>query len=204
MNTCTFPPTRFLTSAAQLSQLPPDKGAEVAFIGRSNSGKSTAINAITGVKGLARTSKTPGRTQLLNFFQITEQQRLVDLPGYGYAHVNDQKKQGWEAVIADYLQTRRSLKGLIITMDSRHPLKERDNMMLAWATHYNIPVYILLTKADKLTRQQSLKVLSATQQQLLALNPAYMAQLFSATKGIEIEKAQRRILNWLAMDKVTK
>lgn len=197
MNIFTFPPTRFLTSAAQLTQLPPDKGSEIAFIGRSNSGKSTAINAITGIKGLARASKTPGRTQLLNFFQITEEQRLVDLPGYGYAHVNDQKKEDWETVISDYLQTRHSLKGLIITMDSRHPLKERDESMLVWATHYQIPVYILLTKADKLTRQQSLKVLKETQQRLITLNNSSIVQLFSATKGIGLETAQRTILNWL-------
>lgn len=197
MNTFAFPPTCFLTSAAQLTQLPPDKGSEVAFIGRSNSGKSTAINAITGIKGLARASKTPGRTQLLNFFQITEEQRLVDLPGYGYAHVNAQRKQDWEAVISDYLQTRHSLKGLIITMDSRHPLKERDESMLSWAVHYQIPVYILLTKADKLTRQQSLKVLKETQQQLITLNNNSIVQLFSATKGTGLEAAQRTILNWL-------
>lgn len=197
MNTFTFPPTRFLTSAAQLTQLPPDKGSEVAFIGRSNSGKSTAINAITGIKGLARASKTPGRTQLLNFFQITEEQRLVDLPGYGYAHVNEQRKQDWEVVISDYLQTRHSLKGLIITMDSRHPLKERDASMLSWAVHYQIPVYILLTKADKLTRHQSLKVLKETQQQLIKLNNNSIVQLFSATKGIGLEAAQRTILSWL-------
>lgn len=197
MNTLTFPPTNFLTSAAQLNQLPQDKGSEVAFIGRSNSGKSTAINAITGIKGLARISKTPGRTQLLNFFQITEKQRLVDLPGYGYAHVNDQKKQLWEKVIADYLQTRHSLKGLIITMDSRHPLKERDESMLTWAAHYQIPVHILLTKADKLTRQQSLKILKETTQQLIKLNNTSLIQLFSATKGIGLESAKRVILNWL-------
>ncbi|BBB15858.1 probable GTP-binding protein EngB [Candidatus Rickettsiella viridis] len=197
MNTFAFPPTRFLTSAAQLTQLPSDKGSEVAFIGRSNSGKSTAINAITGIKGLARASKTPGRTQLLNFFQITEEQRLVDLPGYGYAHVNDQKKQDWEAVISDYLQTRHSLKGLIITMDSRHPLKERDESMLSWAVHYQIPVYILLTKTDKLTRQQSMNVLKKTQQRLIQLKNNSIVQLFSATKGIGLETAQRTILNWL-------
>ncbi|WP_218814042.1 ribosome biogenesis GTP-binding protein YihA/YsxC [Rickettsiella endosymbiont of Dermanyssus gallinae] len=197
MTTFTFPPTRFLTSAAQLSQLPPDKGAEVAFIGRSNSGKSTAINAITGIKGLARASKTPGRTQLLNFFQITEEQRLVDLPGYGFARVHDQRKEEWEVVISDYLQTRHSLKGLIITMDSRHPLKERDESMLTWAANYQIPVYILLTKADKLTRQQSLKVLKETQQRLITLNNSSIVQLFSATKGTGLETAQRTILNWL-------
>jgi len=150
-----FPLTIFLKSVAQLDQLPSDKGAEVAFIGRSNSGKSTAINSITGKKGLAKTSKTPGRTQLLNFYQINEHIRLVDLPGYGFANVPQDKKTNWEKTIADYLRIRKSLKGLIITMDIRHPLKDRDQAMLAWASHYQIPVYILLTKADKLTRHQA-------------------------------------------------
>ncbi len=197
MNAHPFPPTTFLTSAAQLGQLPKDTGSEVAFIGRSNSGKSTAINTITGIKGLARTSKTPGRTQLLNFFQINLEQRLVDLPGYGYAHVNTQKKEDWEKVISMYLKTRCSLKGLIITMDSRHPLKERDQSMLTWTSHYQIPTYILLTKADKLTRQQSLKVLKETKLQLAKLNNSSLVQLFSAPKTIGLESARKTILEWL-------
>ncbi|MDQ8039245.1 MAG: ribosome biogenesis GTP-binding protein YihA/YsxC [Rickettsiella sp.] len=197
MNAITFPPILFLKSVAQLNQLPEDKGSEIAFIGRSNSGKSTAINTITGVKGLARTSKTPGRTQLLNFFEINPEQRLVDLPGYGYAHVNTTKKEDWEKVIAIYLKTRRSLKGLIITMDSRHPLKERDQSMLTWASHYQIPVYILLTKVDKLSRQQSLKVLQETKQQLIKLNDISAVQLFSAPKKIGLESARKTILEWL-------
>ncbi len=197
MNAHIFPPTIFLTSVAQLEQLPQDKGAEVAFIGRSNSGKSTAINAITGIKALARTSKTPGRTQLLNFFEVNLEQRLVDLPGYGYAHVNPQKKENWEETVSMYLKTRRSLKGLIITMDSRHPLKERDQSMLAWALHYQIPTYILLTKTDKLTRQQALKILQDVERQLLKLTPLTKVQLFSATKAIGLESARQTILNWL-------
>ena len=197
MNAHTFPITNFLTSAAQLSQLPEDKGSEVAFIGRSNSGKSTAINIITGIKGLARTSKTPGRTQLLNFFQINVERRLVDLPGYGYANVHTQKKEDWEKVISMYLKTRRSLKGLIITMDSRHPLKDRDQSMLVWASHYQIPTYILLTKVDKLSRQQSLKVLQETTRQLAKLSNTSTAQLFSAPKAIGLEAARKTILGWL-------
>lgn len=156
-----------------------------------------AINAITGIKGLARSSKTPGRTQLLNFFQINLKQRLIDLPGYGYAHVNTQNKRNWEELIALYLKTRLSLKGLIITMDSRHPLKERDQSMLDWATHYQIPIYVLLTKADKLSRQQSLQVIKEATQQLAKFSDT-QAQLFSATKGIGIESARRIILNWLS------
>jgi len=190
-----FPLTLFLKSVAQLDQLPVDQGAEVAFIGRSNSGKSTAINSITGKKGLAKTSKTPGRTQLLNFFQINEHLRLVDLPGYGFAHAPQDKKINWEKNIADYLSIRKSLKGLMITMDIRNPLKDQDQAMLAWASHYQIPVYILLTKADKLTRHQAANALKLVSQQL-AHNTSEI-QIFSATKSIGLENARRRILNWL-------
>jgi GTP-binding protein len=187
----------FLKSAAQLDQLPTDQGAEVAFIGRSNSGKSTAINSITGKKGLAKTSKTPGRTQLLNFFQINENLRLVDLPGYGFASVPPRKKTNWEKNIADYLKLRKSLKGLIVTMDIRNPLKEQDQAMLAWASYYQIPVYILLTKADKLTRHQAENALKLASQQLSTLNNVSEIQIFSATKSIGLERIRNKILNWL-------
>ncbi len=198
MNALIFPLTIFLKSVAQLDQLPKDQGTEVAFIGRSNSGKSSAINIITGKKGLAKTSKTPGRTQLLNFFQISDQQRLVDLPGYGYAKVPSDRKEEWEKTISSYLQLRKSLKGLIITMDIRHPLKERDQAMLAWALHHQIPLYILLTKADKLTRNQAAHLLKQTKQQLAALNKDCRVQIFSATTSIGVETARRAILDWLA------
>ncbi|TLY48474.1 MAG: YihA family ribosome biogenesis GTP-binding protein [Gammaproteobacteria bacterium] len=192
-----FPLPIFLKSAAQLSQLPNDQGAEVAFIGRSNSGKSTAINSITGKKGLAKTSKTPGRTQLLNFFQIDEHLRLVDLPGYGFANVPNDIQTNWEKTISTYLKIRKSLKGLIITMDIRHPLKSQDQAMLIWTSHHHIPVYILLTKADKLTRNQAANALKLTIQQLAILHCPYEIQIFSATKSIGIENARRRILTWL-------
>ncbi|WP_010597904.1 ribosome biogenesis GTP-binding protein YihA/YsxC [Rickettsiella massiliensis] len=198
MRTISFPPTTFLKSAAKLNQLPPDNGSEVAFIGRSNSGKSSAINAITGIKGLAKTSKTPGRTQLLNFFTLDNpQQRLVDLPGYGFARVDEQQKQDWEAVIADYLQTRQSLKGLVITMDSRHPLKTRDQAMLFWAKHYAIPLYILLTKMDKLSNQERLLSHKTTKKTLNELSIQAEIQPFSVTKPIGIHEARRMILQWL-------
>lgn len=197
MSSHVFPLTVFLKSVAQLDQLPVDQGAEIAFIGRSNSGKSTAINSITGKKGLAKTSKTPGRTQLLNFFQIDKHLRLVDLPGYGFANVPNDKKADWEKTIATYLKIRKSLKGLVITMDIRHPLKDRDQAMLIWASHYQIPVYILLTKADKLTRNQAINALKSTTQQLAMLNKPFEIQTFSASKSIGLETARRRILNWL-------
>lgn len=197
MSTPVFPLTIFLKSAAKLDHLPADQGAEVAFIGRSNSGKSTAINSITGKKGLAKTSKTPGRTQLLNFFQINEHLRLVDLPGYGFANVPTDKKTDWEKTIAAYLKIRKSLKGLVITMDIRHPLKDRDQAMLTWASHYQIPIYILLTKADKLTRNQAANALKLTTQQLATLNKSCEIQIFSAAKSIGLASARRTILNWL-------
>lgn len=193
-----FPlPIFFLKSVAKLKQLPKDQGAEVAFIGRSNSGKSTAINSITGKKGLAKTSKTPGRTQLLNFFQIDDYLRLVDLPGYGFANVPSNIQADWEKNIAIYLKTRKSLKGLIITMDIRHPLKKPDQAMLTWASHYQIPVHILLTKADKLSRNQAVNTLKATIQQLTTLGLSFEIQIFSASKSIGIKDARHRILTWL-------
>ncbi len=197
MSSHVFPLTIFLKSAAQLDQLPKDQGAEVAFIGRSNSGKSSAINSITGKKGLAKTSKTPGRTQLLNFFQINEHLRLVDLPGYGFANVPNKIKANWEEKITNYLKIRKSLKGLVITMDIRHPLKDWDKAMLTLAFHYHIPTYILLTKADKLTRSQAANTLKLTTHQLALFNTPFEIQTFSVTKSTGIENARRRILTWL-------
>lgn len=145
----------FLKSAARVEHLPEDIGHEVAFAGRSNAGKSSALNCLTGIKGLARTSKTPGRTQLINLFTVKSPlHRLVDLPGYGYAKVPLKVKQDWQTHLAHYLETRQSLKGLILLMDIRHPLTERDQMMVQWAIDRALPVHILLTKADKLSRGQ--------------------------------------------------
>jgi GTP-binding protein len=142
----------FLKSAAKVSQLPPDEGYEVAFAGRSNAGKSSALNCLTAIKNLARTSKTPGRTQLINLFSLDEERRLVDLPGYGYAKVPMQIKLEWQKHLAHYLEVRTSLRGLILLMDVRHPLKDLDTMMIDWALTRELPVHILLTKADKLSK----------------------------------------------------
>ncbi|KTC83243.1 ribosome biogenesis GTP-binding protein YihA/YsxC [Legionella cincinnatiensis] len=144
----------FLKSAARVSQLPDDSGYEVAFAGRSNAGKSSALNCLTGIKNLARTSKTPGRTQLINLFQLDETRRLVDLPGYGYAKVALRVKMDWQENLAHYLEVRKSLKGLILLMDIRHPLKDLDVMMVDWALDRGLPVHILLTKSDKLSRSE--------------------------------------------------
>lgn len=145
----------FLKSSAKVSQLPADEGYEVAFAGRSNAGKSSALNCLTGNKHLARTSKTPGRTQLINLFIVKdEDHRLVDLPGYGYAKVAMQTKLDWQENLAHYLEVRNSLRGLVLLMDIRHPLKDSDKKLLHWAITQQLPVHVLLTKADKLSRNQ--------------------------------------------------
>lgn len=142
----------FLTAATRLDQLPPDEGLEVAFAGRSNAGKSSAINTLCHQRRLARTSKTPGRTQQLIFFSLDDRRRLVDLPGYGYAKVSEAVKLQWQGVMADYLQSRRSLAGLVVVMDVRHPLTPFDQQMLAWSRGSDLPLLLLLTKCDKLKR----------------------------------------------------
>lgn len=160
-----FKQVSFLKSAAQLTDLPLDEGAEVAFAGRSNAGKSTALNTLTGQHNLAKTSKTPGCTQLINLFTIQGNQRLVDLPGYGYAKVPQAIKRRWQDTLADYLRTRECLKGLILLSDIRHPLNPYDVSMLDWASEINLPLVLVLTKADKLgfgaAKQQALAVKNA-------------------------------------------
>ena len=142
----------YLTSAVAVSQLPPDEGVEVAFIGRSNSGKSSALNTITGIKRLARTSSTPGRTQMINLFSLSDDCRIVDLPGYGYAKAPKPVQQRWEKVTHEYLESRQCLRGLVLIMDVRHPLKEQDLQMIHWATSCNLALHIILSKADKLKK----------------------------------------------------
>jgi GTP-binding protein len=189
-----FPITAFLQSSAQVTQFPPDEGIEFAFAGRSNAGKSSAINAITGSKGLARTSKTPGRTQLINFFTIDDQRRLVDLPGYGYAKVSIAIKSRWQKLLADYLAQRQSLGGLILIMDIRHPLKEFDQHMLTFAQQRQLPTHILLSKADKLSRSAALHTLQQVTKALPDLHAASTLQLFSAHKGVGLLTARKHLL----------
>ena len=191
---------QFTHGAQRFSQLPDDSGIEVAFAGRSNAGKSSAINAITRRKSLARTSRTPGRTQQINFFAIDDQRRLVDLPGYGYAKVSQSLKREWDKTLDRYLQERQALRGLILIMDCRHPLKDFDQQLLAWATASNMPVHILLTKADKLTRNKATGVLQSLRHQLEEEYPVATVQLFSATKGIGIEQAQELLAEWLEIE----
>ena len=173
---------QFLTSAAKLPQCPPDTGWEVAFAGRSNAGKSSAINSLTNNKKLARTSKTPGRTQLINFFTLSDSQRLVDLPGYGFAKVPLAVKREWNKQLENYLQNRQCLRGLILLMDVRHPLQPFDQQMLSWAVQASMPVHILLTKADKLKRGAASSALLQVRTELKPHADRTSVQLFSALK----------------------
>ncbi|MDT8384504.1 MAG: ribosome biogenesis GTP-binding protein YihA/YsxC [Gammaproteobacteria bacterium] len=189
----------FDISVAQLDKLPPDEGAEVAFAGRSNAGKSSAINRITGQKALARTSKTPGRTQLINFFRLDESRCLVDLPGYGYAKVPEAIKRRWQQTMEQYLSSRQSLRGLILLMDVRHPLKEIDQQLLSWCWEVGMPVHILLTKADKLKRGAAQNALLQVQRELAAHSPDGLSsvQLFSSTKGTGLDEVYKVLDTWL-------
>jgi GTP-binding protein len=184
-------------SAHKLEQLPEDIGFEVAFAGRSNSGKSSAINVITEQKKLARTSKTPGRTQQINFFKLDENRRLVDLPGYGFAKVPLALKQHWQQTLERYLQVRRSLRGLVLMMDVRHPLTEFDQEMLNWCSLYDMPVHVLLTKADKISRNKGSAVLKKVHQHLADLSGESNVQLFSALKRVGIEEVRQGLNRWL-------
>ena len=194
---------KFLTSAAKLEQAPPDSGAEVAFAGRSNAGKSSAINVLCQQKSLARASKTPGRTQLLNFFALDPERRLVDLPGYGYAKVAEKIKLQWQAELAAYLEQRRSLRGVILLADVRHPLKEFDLQMLEWSSKIQLPVHILLTKADKLKRGAAAKSLLQVKKALQEINGIHTAQLFSALKHQGIDEAHAVLDQWLGLSGIS-
>lgn len=187
----------FLKSAARVSQLPEDSGYEVAFAGRSNAGKSSALNCLTGIKNLARTSKTPGRTQLINLFEIDEARRLVDLPGYGYAKVALHVKMDWQKNLAHYLEVRQSLKGLILLMDIRHPLKDLDLMMVDWALERELPVHILLTKSDKLSRSEVKNTLFKVRKHYELAVHLITVQSFSSLKKEGVQELIALLNQWL-------
>lgn len=193
-----FQAAQFQTSASKLSQCPPDEGAEVAFAGRSNAGKSSCINAITGQGKLARTSKTPGRTQLINFFALSASQRLVDLPGYGFAKVPQDVKRQWEKHLEDYLRQRKCLRGLILLMDIRHPLQPFDKNMLLWAKESGIRMHVVLTKADKLNRGPANTVLLEAKKELISLTPDISIQVFSAHAKSGLQELQELLSTWLS------
>lgn len=192
-----FNKASYETSATQLGECPTNIEAEVAFIGRSNAGKSSAINAITNQKSLAKTSKTPGRTQLINFFSMTNELALVDLPGYGYAKVTAKMKKNWEEMITSYLIGRQQLRGLIVLIDIRHPLKDNDIQMLQWAESYSIPIHVALTKADKLKKGPANNTFFAVQREMVDIAPTATVSLFSAVSKDGVDALKDKISNWL-------
>ncbi|VAW96058.1 GTP-binding protein EngB [hydrothermal vent metagenome] len=190
---------RFLLSSPDMAHVPADDAFEVVFAGRSNAGKSSALNALCGQKSLARTSKTPGRTQQLVFFEIDETHRLVDLPGYGYAKVPVAMQRHWQQTLDKFLTTRKSLKGMVLMMDCRRPLREFDEQMLEWCAHQGMPVLVLLTKADKLKNGPAKSTLLQVKKSLSEL-PDITVQLFSTLKNTGITEARRHIIKWLELN----
>lgn len=190
--------THFVTSAPDIRHLPADTGIEVAFAGRSNAGKSSALNTLTNQKGLARTSKTPGRTQLINLFQVAEGYRLVDLPGYGYAQVPEEMKLKWQRALAEYLRDRNCLKGLVVLMDIRHPLKDLDQQMIQWAVDVELPVLVLLTKADKLASGARKTQLNMVREAVLPFMGDIQVEAFSSLKKLGVDKLQQKLDNWFS------
>ena len=188
---------RFLASAYDPSELLPDVGAEAAFAGRSNAGKSSAINALTKHKRLAFVSKTPGRTQTINFFECGPNRRLVDLPGYGYAAVPKRERAHWGLLVSAYLRQRSSLQGLVLIADARRTLTSLDEQLVAWYNEARRPLLVLLTKADKLGSRDAAIALKITQAALARLHPGATVQLFSAVDGTGIGTAQRVLYAWL-------
>jgi GTP-binding protein len=200
---------RFFTTVNHLRDLPSTAQPEIAFAGRSNAGKSTAINVLCNQKRLAFASKTPGRTQHINYFSVGPADEpvahLVDLPGYGYAEVPGAAKAHWEALLSSYLQSRAQLRGMVLMMDSRRPLTELDRRMIEWFAPTGKPIHTLLTKCDKLTRQESTNALRTTKKGLADYRAAgyqceLTAQLFSALKRTGLEEAHELIESWIAPD----
>jgi len=195
-----FSKATFFTTVNHMKDMPHHGGREVAFVGRSNAGKSSAINTLANHTRLAYTSKTPGRTQHINFFALGDRNYLVDLPGYGYAKVPPDVQAHWERLLGQYLQTREELVGLVVIMDARHPLTGRDQDMLDWFAPTGKPIHILLTKSDKLSRQASTKTLRAVQAFLSDHFPFCSVQLFSSLKKQGMDEAEAVIGKWLHAD----
>ena len=190
--------THFLTSAPNIRSIPEDTGIGIAFAGRSNAGKSTALNALTNQKSLARTSKTPGRTQLINLFEGEPNCKLVDLPGYGYAAVPEKMKIEWQKSLGEYLQKRECLGGLVVLMDIRHPLKDLDQQMIEWAVSADLPVMLLLTKADKLSQSARSKQAKMVREAMLPSQGDIQVEAFSAQNKIGIDKLAAKLDSWFA------
>ena len=194
--TLNFHKVHFVTSAPDIRHLPNDGGVEVAFAGRSNAGKSSALNALTHQKSLARTSKTPGRTQLINLFELEPGKRLVDLPGYGYAQVPEEMKLKWQESLSEYLQKRESLKGLVLLMDIRHPLKEIDRQLLQWAVATELSVLVLLTKADKFNTSPRNTIVQQVRRDVREFGGDVRVEAFSSLKGIGIDTLAGVLTQW--------
>ncbi|MBF4244765.1 YihA family ribosome biogenesis GTP-binding protein [Vibrio anguillarum] len=190
--------THFITSAPDIRHLPDDEGIEIAFAGRSNAGKSSSLNRLTNQKSLAKTSKTPGRTQLINLFKVTEGCHIVDLPGYGFAQVPLELKKKWQKSLGEYLQKRKSLKGLVVLMDIRHPMKDLDQQLISWAVDCYIPVLVLLTKADKLKsgarKAQVLKI----REEARSFGGDVTVDAFSSLKGLGVDVLRKKLDTWFA------
>jgi GTP-binding protein len=190
--------THFITSAPDIRHLPEDEGIEVAFAGRSNAGKSSSLNRLTNQKSLAKTSKTPGRTQLINLFKVTDGCHIVDLPGYGFAQVPMEMKKKWQKSLGEYLQKRQCLKGLVVLMDIRHPMKDLDQQLIFWAVDSGIPVQVLLTKADKLKsgarKAQVLKI----KKDAVGFGGDVSVAAFSSLKGIGVDVLRNKLDEWFA------
>jgi GTP-binding protein len=193
-----FRNARYVLSAHHLRQLPPDQGTEVAIAGRSNAGKSSAINTLTDQKSLARTSKTPGRTQQIVIFELDPDRRIADLPGYGYAKVPAKLKAHWRNVMGRYFADRKCLRGVVLVMDIRHPMREFDQQMLTWCDASGIPCHILLTKADKLKRGPAQATLHKVQREL---PPTASVQVFSSSKKTGLEDLVEKLATWYEYDK---
>lgn len=189
----------FTLSAPDIRRLPEDSGIEVAFAGRSNAGKSSALNTLTNQRGLARVSKTPGRTQLINIFEVAPNRRLVDLPGYGFAKVPIEMKKKWQKALGEYLEKRECLKGLVILMDIRHPLKDLDMDLIQWAADSDLPILALLTKCDKLSQGKRSSEVLQVKKTLSSLNADITVQAFSSLKYTGLEQANEIICQWMSV-----
>jgi GTP-binding protein len=190
------PAVQYLASAHAVSEFLPDSGLEVAFAGRSNAGKSSAINALAARHKLAFVSKTPGRTQTINFFAAGRNRRWVDLPGYGFAKVAQREREHWGELISTYLMDRKSLIGMILLSDSRHGIMPLDEQLIEWFAPTSRPIHVLLTKADKLSQSESMSILRSTRQKLAGRYPQCSTQLFSATANRGVEEANRLLHQW--------
>ncbi len=201
MNTV-YHQAKFVSSAPRLKDAPPDQGMEIAFAGRSNAGKSSAINTLVQQNALARVSKTPGRTQLLNFFEIDAQRKLVDLPGFGYAKVPEAMKKDWRQMMESYLNNRKALCGIVLVMDIRHPLTEFDWQMVEWCVHAKLPLHILLTKSDKLKFGAAKNTLLQVQKDLSRVDIVVSLQLFSALNKTGIDDVHQVLDEWFGFAQV--